>query len=59
MSFSLINNVNFFLIGMNMLSGMNWKDSFDDMKRKFWPVYKVSIIIIVTSLNIYRIHIID
>lgn len=45
MSFSLINNVNFFLIGMNMLSGMNWKDSFDDMKRKFWPVYKVSIIL--------------
>lgn len=28
-----------------MLSGMNWKDSFDDMKRKFWPVYKVSIIL--------------
>ena len=28
-------------VGMNKMSGMNWTDSYNDMKKKFWPVYKV------------------
>ena len=28
-------------VGMNKLSGKSWLESMEDMKSKFWPVYKV------------------
>ncbi|XP_003388107.1 PREDICTED: mpv17-like protein 2 isoform X1 [Amphimedon queenslandica] len=34
-----------FFLGMNKMSGMNWTDSYNDMKKKFWPVYKTELIV--------------
>ncbi|RDD40226.1 Mpv17-like protein 2 [Trichoplax sp. H2] len=38
-------SISTFYLGMGMLEGQNWDDSKDEWQRKFWPTYKVDVIV--------------